>query len=176
MSSEPGPPVIYSIGHSRHPLEDFVSLLKKHAIEKVVDVRGQPYSRRFSQYNRERLRISLESCGIGYAWQGDFLSGRPKPMKFYGADGKVLWEELRKWPALHQALDELVEDAGDQRLAMMCAEEDPDRCHRRFLLTPPLLERGVTIRHIRGDGRLENENDIRKDGGPDQMDLFARRG
>lgn len=166
------PPVIYSIGHSRHSVETFLDLLRKHRIDLVVDVRGQPWSRYNPQYNRERLRASLETGGIGYSWRGEHLSGRPKEREFYGPNGEVLWDKLRHWPALNRALDELRKDLAAKRIAMMCAEEDPNRCHRRFLLTPPLLERGASVEHIRGDGRLENEETLKAEEGPNQISLF----
>ena len=155
------PAVIYSIGHSRHPLETFLALLQKHRIEILVDVRGQPYSRHNPQYNREKLKASLEAAGIAYSWRGEYLSGRPKGKNFYGPNGEVDWQTLREWPAMNRALDNLAKDIAKKRVAMMCAEEDPNRCHRRFLLTPPLLERGAVVEHIRGDGRLENEEVLR---------------
>ncbi len=40
----------------------------------------------------------------------------------------------------------------------MCAEEDPAHCHRRLLVTPALKRAGVTVVHVRGDGRLEPED------------------
>lgn len=163
-------PVIYSIGHSRHPLETFLALLRQHRIETIVDVRGQPWSRHNPQYNRETLEASLAAAGIAYSWRGDYLSGRPKGKDFYGPNGEVLWQTLREWPAMHRALDKLVKDTAARRIAMMCAEEDPKRCHRRFLLTPPLLARGATVQHIRGDGRLEDEAALRAGAG--QFSLF----
>lgn len=166
------PPVIYSIGHSRHALQTFINLLRTHRIELVVDVRGQPYSRHNPQYNRERLKTSLEAAGIAYSWRGEYLSGRPKGRNFYGPNGEVDWQTLREWPAMNRALDNLVEDITGNRVAMMCAEEDPNRCHRRFLLTPLLLARGASVEHIRGDGRLENEETLQGDEGSNQISLF----
>ena len=165
-------PVIYSIGHSRHPMETFLTLLRKHRIDLVADVRGQPWSRHNPQYNRERLEASLKAGAIAYSWRGEYLSGRPKGWAFHGPAGEVLWEKLRRWPALNRALDALINDTETRRIAMMCAEEDPNRCHRRFLLTPLLLARGASVEHIRGDGRLENEEALQGGEGPNQISLF----
>jgi uncharacterized protein (DUF488 family) len=154
-------PVLYTLGHSRHALGNFIALLEKHAIVLVVDVRGQPYSRYNPQFNRESLEQSLRAKGIDYTWRGEHLSGRPKQPEFYAANGEVLWERLAESPALLTALDELREECCARRLALVCAEEDPNRCHRRFLLTPPLITRGIEVLHVRGDGRLEDERSIR---------------
>ncbi len=155
------PVTIYTLGHSRHAIEAFVGLASGHGITLIVDVRGQPFSRFNPQFNRERFKEALAGHGVEYLWYGDRLSGRPKEPEFHGADGKVLWDELRRWPALHEALAEVIEHAAGAGLALVCAEEDPMRCHRRFLLTPPLVERGARVLHIRGDGRIEPEQDLR---------------
>ena len=167
---------IHTLGHSRHAIEAFVQLAKRHGVAMIVDVRGQPYSRYNPQYNRERFSASLSDGGIEYLWYGDRLSGRPTAPELRGPDGEVLWDKVRQWPALHDGLAEVLERAAGTRLALVCAEEDPMRCHRRFLLTPPLAERGADIVHIRGDGRLETEDELREkesadtDGG--QLSLF----
>lgn len=149
---------IYTIGHSRHSIDAFVALLKRSRIDQVADVRGQPYSRRNPQFNRERLAAWLQAEGIDYTWSGRHLSGRPADRQFYAAGGEVRWDKLAASPEFRSALDSLAGTARSCRLALLCAEEDPSRCHRRFLLTPPLLRRGLEVLHLRGDGRVEPES------------------
>ena len=169
---------VYTLGHSRHALEGFVDLARRHDVSLIVDVRGQPYSRFNPQYNRERFKDALAENEIAYLWLGDRLSGRPKNPEFRGPDGKVLWDKLKQWPELHEGIADVLERAAGTRLALVCAEEDPMRCHRRFLLTPPLAERGARVLHIRGDGRIQSEDELRNaeesstDGG--QLSLFDR--
>ncbi len=172
------PITLYTLGHSRHAIEAFVDLAARHGVSLIVDVRGQPYSRFNPQYNRERFKDALAEHAIDYLWLGDRLGGRPKEPEYHGSDGKVLWDKLRRRPAVLEGLDELLRRAGEARLALVCAEEDPMRCHRRLLLTPPLVERGARILHIRGDGRLQPEEELQRsearaaDGG--QLSLFDR--
>ncbi|HSS64884.1 MAG TPA: DUF488 domain-containing protein [Gammaproteobacteria bacterium] len=165
---------LYTFGHSGHSIDVFIALLKRHHIERVVDVRGQPYSRRNPQFNRERLAGCLESKGIDYVWGGKHLSGRPAEARFYAPGGEVLWDELTRRPEFQEALDSLAAAAQSCRLALVCAEEDPTRCHRRFLLTPPLRKRDVEVLHLRGDGRVEPESAIleRESATGKQPDLF----
>ncbi len=140
-------------------------------------MRGQPFSRYNPQFNRERFRDSLIAAGMAYQWLGDSLSGRPKDPNFYGPDGKVIWARLQEWPALQSGLEQVLHHAGELRVALVCAEEDPMRCHRRSLLTPPLTARGVKILHIRGDGRIEPEKNLArrdaKTGDDRQLNLFG---
>jgi uncharacterized protein (DUF488 family) len=154
-------PRIHTLGHSRHSIEHFIDLAKRHGVALIVDVRGQPFSRFNPQFNRERFRAALAAAGIAYEWRGEALSGRPKAREFYGPDGEVLWDKLRDWSELHAGLDEVVRLACRGPLALVCAEEDPLHCHRRFLLTPPLERLGADVVHIRGDGRSEREADVR---------------
>jgi len=67
-------------------------------------------------------------------------------------------------------IERIIELARRGPTAILCAEEDPGRCHRRLLVTPVLIERGIAVEHIRGDGRLEAEGTA-EDGAP-QLRLF----
>ncbi|NQU71045.1 MAG: DUF488 domain-containing protein [Rhodospirillales bacterium] len=164
---------LYTLGHSRHGIAQFIDLARQHGITLIADVRGQPFSRYNPQFNREHFRNSLEAAGIAYQWFGDRLSGRPVEREFYGADGEVLWDKLRQWPELLDALDKLLFQAAHKTIALVCAEEDPMKCHRRFQLTPPLIDSGAEIIHIRGDGSIETEQDLARRTGNPQLDLFG---
>jgi len=163
---------IYTIGHSVHPLRKFLELLGTHGIALIIDTRGQPYSRWNPQFNRERFAAALEARGISYLWLGDALAGRPQDKNLYGADGKPDWARVIAAPEFARGLDRVMAEAV-RPLVILCAEEEPRRCHRRFLLTPPLLERGASVLHIRGDGHIESEEAIRARDCRPQLDLFA---
>ena len=173
-------PTIWTLGHSRHPIEHFAGLARRHGIELIVDVRGQPFSRFNPQFNRERFRAALAAAGIDYLWLGETLSGRPADPRFRDPGGEVDWAAVRAWPAFQAEIARIHAAAADRRLAMVCAEEDPLRCHRRFLLTPELLARGAEVRHIRGDGRIETEHEVAERARPKrsrhQPDLFEGSG
>ena len=165
---------IYTVGHSNHTWPKFLDLLVRHHIALVVDTRGQPFSRFNPQFNRERLKESLAGCEIDYLWLGDRLSGRPQDPALMGPDGKPDWARVASAPAFVEGIAQ-VASLAEKPAAVLCAEEDPCRCHRRFLLTPPLMDRGLTVLHIRGDGRIEPEQDIRarEQARPSQLDLFS---
>ena len=170
-----GATLVHTLGHSRHTLERFIELLAARGIETVVDTRGQPYSRFNPQFNRETLGAALARRGIGYVWQGEHLSGRPRDRRLYGSDGRLDRQRVASSPDFVRAIEALAGLARGTRLVLVCAEEDPRRCHRRFLLTPPLIARGLRVVHLRGDGRIEPEETIAEPAGPLQGDLFAQR-
>ena len=146
---------ITTVGHSNHTLEVFLGLLRQHAVTLVVDVRSQPYSRWADQFNREPLRDVLEEAGIGYRYMGDRLGGRPADPDFYqpGKD-RPDYRKMEAVPAYQQALGQLIELAGRERIAVMCSEGDHRQCHRHLLITQSLLDEEVHVRHIQSDGTL----------------------
>ncbi len=88
--------MIYTIGHSNHPAERFIELLRQHEIGALADVRSMPFSRFNPQFNRERLAASLREAGIQYTFLGQELGARPKEGEFYEGD-RVSYAKLARW-------------------------------------------------------------------------------
>jgi len=160
---------IKTIGHSNHPIERFVSLLKAGGVDRLVDVRSMPYSRRFPQFGRERLSKSLAEAGIAYAWEGESLGGKPKSGGGY--------DDLAARPEFKEAIGQLIEGSTGTTLCLMCAEKEPLDCHRTVLVSRRLAERGISIEHLLADGTTRPHADVEeallnKSGG---ADLFEDR-
>jgi uncharacterized protein (DUF488 family) len=149
---------IYSIGHSRHAADDFLALLRTPEIALLVDVRSHPASKWAPQFGKAALAQTLANHAIEYVFLGRELGGRPDGAEFYGSDGAVDYERRAQAPEFKAGVERLVTLARERRTVIMCAEEDPGRCHRRLLVTPALKRAGVTVVHLRGDGRLEPED------------------
>ena len=144
----PGP-VVFTIGHSNHSIETFLGLLRSHEIRHLADVRSQPYSRRFPQFNIKALQARLLQEGIQYTYLGNYLGGRPKDSDFYDMNGELFAERLTTSPGFAQGLQRMMDIASQSPTTIMCAEEDPGRCHRGTILTPALESRDLTVQHIR---------------------------
>ena len=69
--------MLHTIGHSSHPPEHFVGLLRQHGIQVVADTRSTPYSRYTPQFDRESLGDMLASAGVKYLYLGGAVGGRP---------------------------------------------------------------------------------------------------
>ncbi|MCI0441391.1 MAG: DUF488 domain-containing protein [Chloroflexi bacterium] len=151
---------IYTIGHSRHEWEMFLALLKTHGIETLVDVRSKPVSRFARFANKRVLPHLLEREGIRHAYLGDSLGGKPADESYYDAKGSPNYERIASEPGFKKGIDELLKLAKNSRVAIMCAEEDPTKCHRRLLIGPSLTERGVELLHIRKDGSVQAEREF----------------
>lgn len=167
---------VWTLGHSHHPIELFLSRLRENDIERVVDVRSRPYARRAAQYNRPELETTLHDAGIGYAWLGDKLGQRPEGERFYDAEGYTLYDELLKEPWFMKAIGLLEHEAEEHRLALVCLEEEPERCHRWALIGKLLADRGASVIHIRRDGRLQSQQEVDYVAGRAQESLFGRSG
>ncbi len=146
--------MIHTIGHSNHPAERFVGLLRQHAIEVVADVRSIPYSRFNPQFRRETLTASLAEAGIGYVFLGEELGARSKDPNCYEG-GRVSFARLARSDLFRTGLDRLLLGAREHRIAIMCAEREPLECHRTILVARELERSGVPVTHILSDGTLE---------------------
>lgn len=156
-------PVIWTIGHSNHELDQFAALLREQEIDYVVDVRSYPYSRYAPQFNREHLGSAIQQRGIGYLFLGDALGGRPDADDHYDENGHALYGPMAAQPAFEQAILRLLGAASEHRLAVTCSCGQPVDCHRRLLVGKVLCERGAELRHILRDGSLLVEHNVMLD-------------
>jgi uncharacterized protein (DUF488 family) len=169
------PATIQTIGHSNHTAEHFLQLLKSHRIEVVVDTRSQPYSNYATHFDQAPLKQSLTQNGLQYLYLGRELGGRPEGDQYYDSKGHVLYHRVAESELFVQGLSRVESGMQKFRIAILCAEENPAHCHRRLLITRVLIERGIHVGHIRGDGRLQSESDLARelDDSADQIPLFA---
>ena len=146
---------VFTIGHSNHSQEHFVSILLLHGITALCDVRSKPYSRMNPQFNREMLEQLLPKYGIKYVYLGNELGGRSEDPALY-KNGKVAYDHLARTSPFQRGLDRVQKGAQDYRIALMCAEKEPLECHRTILVSRHLAALGLDVQHIHGDGGLES--------------------
>ena len=167
----------FTIGHSNHAVQAWLALLLQNGVEVVVDARSSPYSKYVPQFDKELMQRSLEESGIRYLFLGAELGGRPANPAYYDAKGRVLYSRLCDDIRFRAAIARLETGMERFRVALVCGEEDPAHCHRRLLIGRVLCERGHTMIHIRGDGRLESDETVAAETGKPLIDtqpaLFA---
>jgi uncharacterized protein (DUF488 family) len=146
---------VFTIGHSNHSAKKFVGLLKGHRIEVLVDTRSHPYSRHAPHFNVKDIEAILSGNGIGYLFLGLELGGRPEKEEFYDAEGRVNYARVERSRPFLDGIHRLEKEIQGRRVALLCSEEDPAGCHRRLLVGRVLSERGISVRHIRGDGSVQ---------------------
>lgn len=171
--------IIYTIGHSDHPIERFITLLQARQISVLVDVRSAPWSRRFPQYAKDALAGALQDAGIRHVWMGERLGGRASPalraqMRAEGYAG------MAETPLFREGIASVMRGRTQHRLALMCAERDPADCHRALLVGRALAAAGCEVSHIDGEGGVEMQGDfecrlLAQAGAAPAGDLFASR-
>jgi uncharacterized protein (DUF488 family) len=149
-SAEPSP-IVLTIGHSTRALEEFIGLLQAHGTTRVVDVRTVPRSRHNPQFNKASLPRALKKAGLGYVHlpglgglrhtKRDSLNVGWRNVSFRG------YADYMQTPEFEQGLEELIRLAKQERIAIMCAEAVPWRCHRS-LIADALLVRGIRTEDI----------------------------
>jgi uncharacterized protein (DUF488 family) len=169
-------PLVFTIGHSTHPIEQFIQLLKQHGITTVADVRSSPYSRYQPHFGREILTKLLRDSGIKYVFLGEELGGRGADRSVYEG-GRVQYRRLAGTSAFRSGLERIRAGSQTHRIALMCAEGEPLACHRTILLARELEGIGITVAHIHPDGHLETHKDtiqrLLKEFGLEQPDFFS---
>lgn len=150
---------VFTIGHSNHSLDTFVSFLRTQGILDVIDVRSAPYSRYVPHFNKEAIEGALADHRIDYLFLGGELGGRPLDYSCYGDDGKVDYDRLANTEWFDEGIRRIIWRADNRAVVLMCSEKEPLDCHRTILIANALVERGVDVRHILADGGLECHSD-----------------
>jgi uncharacterized protein (DUF488 family) len=145
------PSIVMTIGHSTRPIAEFVHLLKAHGVERLADVRTVPRSRHNPQFNRDQLSPSLHSARIHYSYMAG-LGGFRRPvddsinMGWHNPSFRG-YADYMQTAQFREHLEVLINLAEQERVAVMCAEAVPWRCHRS-LIADALTVRGIEVREI----------------------------
>lgn len=144
-------PAIFTIGHSTHPISEFVGLLQAYEIKEVIDVRSIPRSRHNPQFNSDKLKQSLQRAHIRYKLlkklgglrhtKKDSINLGWRNTSFRG------YADYMATPGFKEGLEALIKIAKVRNTAIMCAEAVPWRCHRS-LIGDALTKKGWLVRDI----------------------------
>ncbi len=150
--SRENPLTVFTIGHSTHPIGEFLDLLRAHGIRQLLDIRTIPKSRRNPQFNADSLAASLAAAGIRYVHMKD-LGGLRHPARdsinlgWRNASFRG-YADYMQTPQFAAALDRAIGLAEETSpTALMCAEAVPWRCHRS-LVADALVVRGIRVLEI----------------------------
>jgi uncharacterized protein (DUF488 family) len=150
-SRDTTPLTIFTIGHSTRPIEAFIRLLKAHGVQRVVDVRRMPRSRHNPQFNRDRLSAALHRASIHYTHMpglGGLRRTRPDSANAAWRNASFRgYADYMQTPQFEDSLARCIDRAKQERVALMCAESVPWRCHRS-LIADALLARGIQVNEI----------------------------
>jgi len=161
------PDEIFTVGHSNHPLEKFLAILRAHGVSRVVDVRRYPASRKWPHFGAAALAESLAAEGIDYEGFPD-LGGRrrPRPDSPHTAwrnEAFRGYADFMDTPEFASALERALRLARERPSALLCAEALPWRCHRG-LIADTLVARDWRV------GDIVSESEVRDH----RLPAFAR--
>ena len=142
---------LFTVGHSNHRIEKFLEILRAHRVERIMDVRRFPASRKWPHFNAATLAQSLEEAGINYIGLPQ-LGGRRKPRAdsphtAWRAQAFRGYADFMDTPEFAAGLERVLTLAQEKRSALMCAEALPWRCHRS-LIADALMARGWEVLEI----------------------------
>ncbi|GAB3474416.1 DUF488 domain-containing protein [Nocardiopsis coralliicola] len=167
-------PAIWTIGHWTLPIADFAALLHEHRIGLLADVRAHPGSRRSPQFGSEAMSRWLSENGIAYLRLPQLGGRRPRQDVAPGINAGWRNPSFRNYAdytlteGYRSGIGELTAIAESRRVAIMCAEPVPWRCHR-LLIANTLAARGWPVRHLFADG-TEREHVLGQWGAPPAID------
>jgi uncharacterized protein (DUF488 family) len=150
---------IFTIGHSTRSFEEFAGLLTQNGVRLVADVRAFPGSRKNPQFGKTQLPEELHAAGLSYRWFPS-LGGRRRITEerpetaAWRVDAFRAYANYTLTPEFEAALRELETAAEAVPTAVMCAEAQWTRCHRR-LIANALVARGWKVVDIESRTRAE---------------------
>ena len=151
---------IYTIGYSGFSLESFKNVLLKNRISCVIDVRSNPVSNYFQDYNSNNLEPYLKKYNIIYRNYGPFFGARQKEVKYY-PNGYLDFNLFTNSERFQEGLKRI--NAGidlKYSFVLMCAEKDPFDCHRAIMISRVFHDNGFEVKHILADESFETQEMI----------------
>jgi uncharacterized protein (DUF488 family) len=155
-------PTAYTVGHGNRTLDELATVLRSAGVGRLVDVRRYPASRRHPHFSQPALEAELPALGVEYAWRGEELGGRRRPLdpistRHPGWDHDAFrgYADFTDSAPYRAAVERLAAEAEDDPpLAFKCAETLWWRCHRR-LIADSLTTRGVAVVHLLDVGKIQ---------------------
>lgn len=152
---------LYTIGHSQHPFDFFIQLLKAYNVNYILDVRSTPYSKYAEAYNRNKVEKRLQRHEIRYWFMGNFFGARPSKRELYSKDGYLDFEKVMKSEQFQKGMDSVFKGLNlGNNIALMCTEKDPMDCHRAIMVARAFSLEGMDVKHILQDGQIQTQQEL----------------
>jgi len=168
---------LFTIGYAAYTKESLLDILKTHRITALADVRARPYSSFKPEFSQDLLKSYLQKNDIAYVPIGDQL-GIPISNREGCSPTKTLFQVIAESANFKKGLERIENGLQRHHIVLMCAEKDPLDCHR-FLLISRHLPARIRIKHILGNGKIEDNNQtierLLRMSELDQPDLFRSR-
>jgi len=154
---------LFTIGHSSHPPDYFLELLKHYQITCLIDVRSVAASAYNPQFNKEPLAAFLKNNGINYQHFPREFGARHTDPELLDPEGKVDFEKVRNSTLFKDGIQKLIQ--GFEKgftISLMCSEAEPLDCHRFSMISLALAQHGFEINHILKDKTFASNAQLEK--------------
>ncbi|WP_159478468.1 DUF488 family protein [Dyadobacter sp. 3J3] len=146
---------LFTVGHSSHPPDYFLEILKEYKITCLIDVRSVAASAYNPQFNKEPLAAFLNKNGIQYLHFPKEFGARHSDPELLDNDGKVDFEKVRNSDSFKDGVSMLTQSFEKGHvISLMCSEAEPLDCHRFSMISVALCNEGFEINHILKDKSL----------------------
>lgn len=152
---------LYTIGYSGFSIKDFVDVLKQMQIKIVIDVRSNPVSKYYTDYNKDVLEKKLTTNHIHYRSYSSEFGARQEQSCYFSEKGYLDFSKYVLSTQFKTGLDKIMTglDAG-YSFALMCAEKKPSMCHRTIMVARQFFNNGIDVVHILPDNSLLTQAEI----------------
>lgn len=154
-------PIVYTIGHSTHPIDYFLELLREYNINCIVDVRSVPASAYNPQFNKEPFKSFLKSHQISYLSFAEEFGARQTDSSLLDENGQLDFVLVRKSFVFKQGLERIWQGIEKNFvIAVMCSESEPLDCHRFSMVSVGLEKDGIEVKHILKDKSVKTNTEL----------------
>ena len=165
---------IFTIGYVSYPPDEMAKVLLSFGVSCLIDVRSNPHSAYYTQYNKEVFSEVLKQHGILYRNYAYELGARQEDPRFFTSEGYLDFPKFTQSEQFQQGVKKI--EQGIQMgycFALMCAEKDPMTCHRAIMIGKALKEQGFTVNHIIYPDQIETQQEMELRGIGDQLSFFS---
>lgn len=153
---------IYTIGYSPFKINEFIGILKKYRINALIDVRSNPNSKFYPDYNKMNLQKKLQINQIIYRNYKDEFGARQEERRYF-TNGYLDFSKYTKSKSFLEGIRKIEEGMKlNYTFALMCAEKDPSTCHRNIMVAKIFHDMGYVVKNILSDQSYELQEDIEK--------------
>ena len=152
---------LYTIGYAGFCIQDFIDLLKYKKIQVVIDIRSIPYSKHFSEYNKENLQAFLKGYDIYYRNYAKEFGAQQENKDYYSEEGFLDFKEFSLSESFKSGINKLKTIMEkDYVFVLMCSEKDPFECHRSIMVSRSFEKSVYRVNHLLLNGDVITQEKI----------------
>lgn len=151
---------VFTVGHSTLPIDVFIANLEKNEITLIIDVRSVPASAYLPQYNQVPLANSLKQKNIKYFSYAQEFGARRTDRNLLNKKGVVDFEKVFQLKNFQDGINKLSELVKEEKVALLCTEGDPLKCHRFSMISRALVNCDFEISHILKNGEIISQAEL----------------